>query len=80
MKQIRSVTIFLILFSFVFADHGRSKHKRWKHKKRHKVKVVHKQPRLKISLGYNYFWRNFFCINIFRFTNIFYQSRLIVGI
>ena len=58
MKHIRSVTIFLILFSFVFADHGRAKHKRWKHKKRHKVKVVHKQPRLKISLGYNYFWRN----------------------
>ena len=27
MKQIRSVTIFLILFSFVFADHGRAKHK-----------------------------------------------------
>ena len=58
MKHIRSVTIFLILFSFLFADHGRAKHKRWKHKKRHKVKVVHKQPRLKISLGYNYFWRN----------------------
>ena len=58
MKHIRSVTIFLILFSFVFADHGRAKHKRWKHKKRHKIKVVHKQPRLKISLGYNYFWRD----------------------
>ena len=58
MKQIRSVTIFLILFSLVFADHGRTKHKRLKHKKRHKVKVVHKQPRLKISLGHNYFWRN----------------------
>ena len=58
MKQIRLVTIFLILASFVFADHGRAKHKRWKHKKRHKIKVVHKQPRLKISLGYNYFWRN----------------------
>ena len=58
MKQIRSVTIFLILFSLVFADHGRRKHKRWNHKKKHKVKVVHKQPRLKISLGYNYFWRN----------------------
>ncbi len=58
MKYIRSVTIFLILFSFVFADHGRAKFKRWNHKKRHKVKVVHKQPRLKISLGYNYFWRN----------------------
>ena len=58
MKQIRSVTIFLILASFVFADHGRAKHKRWKHKKKHKIKVVHKQPRLKISLGYNYFWRN----------------------
>tara|TARA_B100001564_G_scaffold343024_1_gene339192 strand:+ start:1382 stop:1759 length:378 start_codon:yes stop_codon:yes gene_type:complete len=57
MKQIRSVTIFLILASFVFADHGRAKHKRWKHKKRHKINVVHKQPRLKISLGYNYFWR-----------------------
>ena len=58
MKQIRLVTIFLIFASFVFADHGRAKHKRWKHKKRHKIKVVHKQPRLKISLGYNYFWRN----------------------
>lgn len=58
MKQIRLVTIFLILVSFVLADHGRAKHKRWKHRKRHKVKVVHKQPRLKISLGYNYFWRN----------------------
>ena len=58
MKQIRLVTIFLILASFVFADHGRAKHKRWKHKKKHKIKVVHKQPRLKISLGYNYFWRN----------------------
>ena len=58
MRQIRSVTIFLILASFVFADHGRIKHKRWKHKKRHKIKVVHKQPRLKLSLGYNYLWRN----------------------
>ena len=58
MKQIRSVTIFLILVSFVFDDHGRAKHKRWKHKKRYKVKIVHKQPRLKISLGHNYFWRN----------------------
>ena len=58
MKQIRSVTFFLILASFVFADHGRAKHKRWKHKKRHKINVVHKQPRLKLSLGYNYFWRN----------------------
>ena len=58
MKQIRSVTIFFILVSFVFADHGRAKHKKWKNKKRHKVKVVDKQPRLKISLGYNYFWRN----------------------
>ena len=58
MKQIRSITIFLILASFIFADHGRAKHKRWKHKKRHKIKVVHKQPRLKLSLGYNYFWRN----------------------
>ena len=57
MKQIRLVIIFLILASFVFADHGRAKHKRWKHKKRHKINVVHKQPRLKISLGYNYFWR-----------------------
>ena len=58
MKQIRLVTIFLILASFVFADHGRAKHKRWKHKKKHKIKGVHKHPRLKISLGYNYFWRN----------------------
>ena len=58
MKQIRSVIIFLIFASFLFADHGRAKHKRWKHKNRHKIKVVHKQPRLKISLGYNYFWRN----------------------
>ena len=58
MKQIRLVTIFLILASFVFADHGRAKHKRWKHKKKHKIKVIHKQPRLKISLGYNYLWRN----------------------
>ena len=58
MKHIRLVIIFLILASFMFADHGRGKHKRWKHKKRHKIKVVHKQPRLKLSLGYNYFWRN----------------------
>ena len=56
MKQIKSVIIYLILASFVLADHGRAKHKRWKHKKRHNIKVVHKQPRLKISLGYNYFW------------------------
>tara|TARA_B100000575_G_C22712929_1_gene429555 strand:+ start:135 stop:512 length:378 start_codon:yes stop_codon:yes gene_type:complete len=58
MKQIRSVTIFLILASLVFADHRRAKQKRCKYKKRHKIKVVHKQPRLKISLGYNYFWRS----------------------
>ena len=58
MKQIRLFIIFSILASFVFADHGRAKHKRWKYKKRHEIKVVHKQPRLKISLGYNYFWRN----------------------
>ena len=44
----------------MLAEHGRAKHKRWKHKKRYKINVVHKQPRLKISLGYNYFWRNWY--------------------
>ena len=46
------------MVTFSFADHGRKKHKKKKHRKSHSVRVVHKHPKLKISLGYNYFWRN----------------------
>ena len=58
MKYIKIIVLSIIILSFSFADHGRKKHKKKKHRRSHPVRVVHKHPRLKISLGYNYFWRN----------------------
>ena len=58
MKNIKIIVLLIIMVSFSFADHGRKKHKKKKHRKSHSVRVVHKHPKLKISLGYNYFWRN----------------------
>ena len=58
MKNIKIIVLLIIMVSFSFADHGRKKHKKKKHRKSHSVRVLHKQPKFKISLGYNYFWRN----------------------
>ncbi len=58
MKYFKIIALSIIMLSFSFADHGRKKHKKKKHRKSHPVRVVHKHPKLKISLGYNYFWRN----------------------
>ena len=58
MKCIKIIILSIIMLSYSLADHGRRKHKKKKHRKSHSVRVVHKQPKLKISLGYNYFWRN----------------------
>ena len=58
MNNIKIIFLSIIIFSFSFADHGRKKHKKKKYRKSHSVRVVHKHPKLRISLGYNYFWRN----------------------
>ena len=51
MKYIKIIVLSIIMLSFSFADHGRKKHKKKQHRKSHSVRVVHKHPKLKISLG-----------------------------
>ena len=58
MKYFKIIVLSIIMLSFSIANHGRKKHKNRKHRKAHSVRVVHKHPKVKISLGYNYFWRN----------------------
>ena len=54
MRYFRILLFLVITSSFLFPHNGR--HKGWKHKKKHKIRKVHKKPRVNIRLGYNYYW------------------------
>ena len=54
MRYIKIVLFLVFSFSLAFSHGG--KHKRWKHKKKHRVHKIHKKPKINISLGYNYIW------------------------
>ena len=54
MRYIKIVLFLVFSFSLAFSHGG--KHKRWKHKKKHRVHKIHKKPKINISLGYNYMW------------------------
>ena len=54
MRYFRILLFLVITSSFLFPHNGR--HKGWKHKKKHKIRKIHKKPRVNIKLGYNYFW------------------------
>ena len=54
MRYFRILLFLVITSSFLFPHNGR--HKGWKHKKKHKIKKIHKKPRVNIRLGYNYYW------------------------
>ena len=53
MRYFRILLFLVITSSFLFPHNGR--HKGWKHKKKHKIKKIHKKPRVNIRLGYNYY-------------------------
>ena len=54
MRYFRIFLFLVITSSFLFPHNGR--HKGWKHKKKHKIRKIHKKPRVNIRLGYNYSW------------------------
>ncbi|MBI65932.1 MAG: hypothetical protein CMG64_06540 [Candidatus Marinimicrobia bacterium] len=54
MRYINIILFLVVAFSVAFPHNG--KHKRWKHKKKHHIRKVHKKPRINVSLGYNYIW------------------------
>ena len=54
MHYFRILLFLVITSSFLFPHNGR--HKGWKHKKKHKIRKIHKKPRVNIRLGYNYYW------------------------
>ena len=54
MRYFRILLFLVITSSFLFPHNGR--HKGWKHKKKHKIRKIHKKPRVNIKLGYNYSW------------------------
>ncbi len=54
MRYFRILLFLVITSSFIFPHNGR--HKGWKHKKKHKIRKIHKKPRVNIRLGYNYYW------------------------
>ena len=54
MRYFRILLFLVITSSFLFPHNGR--HKGWKHKKKHKIRKIHKKPRINIRLGYNYYW------------------------
>ena len=54
MLYFRILLYLVITSSFLFPHNGR--HKGWKHKKKHKIRKIHKKPRVNIRLGYNYSW------------------------
>ena len=54
MRYFRIFLFLVITSSFLFPHNGR--HKGWKHKKKHKIRKIHKKPRVDIRLGYNYYW------------------------
>jgi len=56
MRYFRILLFLVITSSFLFPHNGR--HKGWKHKKKHKIRKIHKKPRVNIRLGYNYSWPN----------------------
>ena len=53
MRYFRILLFLVITSSFLFPHNGR--HKGWKHKKKHKIRKIHKKPRVNIRLGYNYY-------------------------
>ena len=54
MRYFRILLFLVITSSFLFPHNGR--HKGWKHKKKHKIRKIHKKPGVNIRLGYNYYW------------------------
>ena len=54
MYYFRILLLLVITSSFLFSHNGR--HKRWKQNKKHKIRKVHKKPRLNLRIGYNYSW------------------------
>ena len=54
MYYFRILLLLVITSSFLLSHNGR--HKRWKHNKKHKIRKVHKKPRLNLRIGYNYYW------------------------
>ena len=54
MRYFKILLFLVITSSFLFPHNGR--HKGWKHKKKHKIRKIHKKPRVNIRLGYNYSW------------------------
>ena len=54
MRYFRILLFLVITSSFLFPHNGRQKG--WKHKKKHKIRKIHKKPRVNIRLGYNYSW------------------------
>ena len=54
MRYFRILLFLVITSSFLFPHNGR--HKGWKHKNKHKIRKIHKKPRVNIRLGYNYYW------------------------
>ena len=54
MRYFKVLLFLVITSSFLFPHNGR--HKGWKHKKKHKIRKIHKKPRVNIRLGYNYSW------------------------
>ena len=54
MRYFKILLFLVITSSFLFPHNGR--HKGWKHKKKHKIRKIHKKPRVNIRLGYNYYW------------------------
>ena len=54
MRYFKILLFLVIISSFLFPHNGR--HKGWKHKKKHKIRKIHKKPRVNIRLGYNYSW------------------------
>jgi hypothetical protein len=49
------ILLFLVITSSILVPHN-GRHKGWKHKKKHKIRKIHKKPRVNIRLGYNYYW------------------------
>ena len=56
MRYFKILLFLVITSSFLFPHNGR--HKGWKHNKKHKIRKIHKKPRVNIRLGYNYSWPN----------------------
>jgi len=55
MRTLKYIILFILLFNLAYSHKGPHR-KKWKHKKRNHVKVIHKKPKLNITLGYKYNW------------------------